>query len=152
MKLSNVGKGTYVSAKFDDATLDLIESIQKELHLLNPTSRNDIHSTIVYSRVKIPFVANVEPTLVSTENHLELWDTKSGKTLVLKLNSPFLEKRHSYSSILGGTYDFPEYKAHITLSYDVGPQFIDVSKPINIPIVSTHEIVEDLDLNWSESE
>lgn len=153
MKLSTSNKGTYVSALFDDFTLDNIQQLQKNLQLLNPTPRDKLHTTIVYSRVHIPYIINTDfVENISTSNKLEVWDTKSGKTLVLMMDSEHLNERHFYSEILGGTYDFDEYKPHITLSYDIGPQFVDLNQKIDFPINISSESIEDLDLNWSDGE
>lgn len=151
MKLSEVEKGTYVSAKFTESTLDKLVEVQNTLGLLNPVSRDDLHTTICYSRVNVPFVASALEALVSTSQHLEIWETSDGPALILCLESEHLKERHKYSRILGATYDFPDYKPHVTLSYNLGAQFIDLSDPnISIPITISHEIVEDLDLDWTK--
>jgi hypothetical protein len=151
MKFSESDKGTYVSAKFTEATLDQIEKVQKSLGLLNPVSRDDLHTTICYSQVNVPFTASNASLIVSTKNHLEIWDTNNGPALILCLNSQYLEERHKYSRILGATYDYPDYKPHITLSYNLGAQAIDLSiTDVNVPITISHEVVEDLDLDWTK--
>ena len=67
------------------------------------------------------------------------------------MNSQYLEERHKYSRILGATYDYPDYKPHITLSYNLGAQAIDLSiTDVNVPITISHEVVEDLDLDWTK--
>ena len=151
MKLSSVNKGTYVCAKFTDETLDALCNLQESLQLYDAVARHKIHSTICYSRVNIPFVAREpEPILISNRNWLEVWDTPSGKTLVLMMDSEHLKERHKYTEILGGTYDFPEYKPHLTLAYDIGARHIEL-KDVDIPIVALYEDVEDLDLDWIEN-
>lgn len=148
MKLSNAGRGTYVSVRFNAETLSNLVELQNKLNLANATPREKMHTTICYSRVYVPYVPSYETVLASTNNHLEIWDTKYGKTLVLVLQSDYLKSRHELSMILGATYDFDEYKPHITLSYDIGETFIDLSKNPDINIVVDAEIVEDLDLDW----
>ena len=78
MKLSEVEKGTYVSAKFTESTLDKLVEVQNKLGLLNPVSRDDLHTTICYSRVNVPFVVSALEALVSTSQHLEIWETSDG--------------------------------------------------------------------------
>ena len=139
--------GLYVCAKFSDLTLDAIERLQRDLKVLNPVPREKIHSTIVYSRVTVPYVASSGSFEVATSGELEVWDTQSGKTLVLKLDSDYLAFRHNYAKALGATYDFPEYRPHITLSYDVGAA--SFGGKVNINVVLAHEKKETLDLTWT---
>ncbi|QFR56099.1 hypothetical protein CPT_Muldoon_148 [Serratia phage Muldoon] len=139
--------GLYVCAKFSDLTLDAIEKLQRDLKVPNPVPRDKIHSTVVFSRVSVPYVAASGSFEVATNGELEVWDTKSGRTLVLVLNSEYLDFRHNYAKALGATYDFPKYIPHITLSYDVGAASFKGKVEINI--VLAHEKKEQLDLSWS---
>lgn len=143
-----MGKGTYVSATFDEDTIERLVNLQKELGLLNPVPREKLHTTIVYSRKWIPFQPVKALGNLAVNAWLESWDTKYGTTLVLKFDSPMLKERHEYANILGATYDFDEYKAHVTLSYDLLGQFIE-SKHVSIVINGDKENVEDLDEDWS---
>ena len=77
-KLSEFGKGTYVCAKFTEDTLDKINEVQEKLGLLNPTNREDLHTTICYSRKYIPFLASNVEVNVSNSQHLEIWKTSDG--------------------------------------------------------------------------
>lgn len=140
-------EGLYVCAKFSDLTLDAIERLQRDLKVPNPVPREKIHSTIVYSRVTVPYVAASGSFEVATSGELEVWDTKSGKTLILKLDSEYLAFRHNYAKALGATYDYPDYKPHITLSYDVGAA--SFKGKVSINVVLAHEEKESLDLSWS---
>lgn len=144
-----MNKGTYVSAHFSDSTLNQLEKFQKELGLLNPVPREKLHCTICYSRVGIPYKP-LNNYYAGISGELEIWDTKYGRTLVLKLNSDQLKERHDYSMILGATYDFPEYIPHITLSYNLGGQKINVENDIYIDMFVDHEHVDELDDNWSD--
>ena len=136
--------------KFDEQTLNEIERIQKELKLLNPVSRSDMHSTICYSRTYVNYPVQSEELLVSTSQSLRIFETARGPALVLELDSQHLTTRHELSKILGATYDFPDYIPHITLSYNIGGQYVDTSKTFNIDVVSSHEYSEDLDLDWAD--
>lgn len=152
MKFSEFDKGTYICAKFTEDTLDRIQEVQKKLGLLNPVKREDLHSTICFSRVYVPFIASNENEFVSKTGHLEIFETNDGPALVLCLDSDYLKHRHELSNILGATYDYPDYKPHITLSYNLGSQYIDLERnnPIEIEIISSKEVVEDLDLDWTK--
>ena len=65
-------------------------------------------------------------------------------------DADYLKYRHEVGNALGATYDFPDYKPHVTLSYGIGSQYVDINQELSIPIVVSKEIVEDLDLNWAD--
>lgn len=146
--LNNVG--TYVAAKFTDSTLDELEGIQKQLKLLNPVARSDLHSTICYSRKYIKFPVDTDNELISVSQSLRIFETSGGPALVLELDSEHLCKRHELAKLLGATYDFPDYIPHITLSYNIGGQYVDTSKTFSANIVKSHEYSEDLDTSWAD--
>lgn len=147
MNIQKFNKGLYVAAKFMDETVDQILELQKRLKLVNPVQSADLHCTIVYSRVDVPYKLNTSAGFIGQAKCLEVWDTKQGKTLVLLLDSPYLKFRHEYANKLGASYDFDNYIPHITLSYDIGAQLIDTNQDVNIQIELAHEYAEELDLD-----
>ncbi len=46
------------------------------------------------------------------------------------------------------TYDYPEYKCHVTFSYDVGDLDISTLPKFEYTLILGEEYVEDLNLNW----
>lgn len=148
IKLNSINKGTYAAVKFNAETLDMLQDLQKELMLFEPVPRDKLHATICFSRVQIPYIPNVESQRIGCTWKLEVFEHNGKRALVALLDSPYLHDRHEYAKILGATYDFPEYKPHITLAYDIGQRPIPASGITGNPIFITHEYVEDLDLNW----
>ncbi|QPI13971.1 RNA ligase [Serratia phage 4S] len=147
MKLSDFSKqGLYVCAKFSEQTLDDIEALQTALKVPNPVPRSKIHSTILYSRVNVPYIAASGSFEVAESGTLEVWDTQDGKTLVMKLESDYLTTRHKYGRAIGGTHDFPDYTPHVTLSYNVGALKFEGSHKLKF--VLSHEKAEPLQLDW----
>lgn len=150
MKFSEVGRGTYAAVKFNDKTLDALCDMQERLKLFDATPRDKMHATICYSRVPVPFkpMQNID-NIIAYAKDFEVFETQSGaRALVLLLDSPYLQSRFEYAMALGATYDFPDYRPHITLAYDIGA----MAKPeleLKIGIGATHEYVEDLDLDWT---
>lgn len=145
---SNESDGTYVAVKFDDSTLKLIADYQSRNNIPNPVAPGDIHSTVVYSRVPIEWSPaedlNIE---VDTEDSIiEVWDTHEGKSrcLVWHYYSAYQHKRFNEAMAKGATYDFPEYKCHITLSYDVGDFDEEQLHKPSFNIVLDHEYVAGL--------
>lgn len=149
IKFSDINKGTYVAIKFNSDTCEQLQVLQNILNLPNKVPLDKLHSTICFSRIKIPYKALEETNFeIGTAKSLEVFEHKNKRALVLLLDSKFLEDRHKYSMILGATYDFPEYRPHVTLSYDIGNLFIDDALVTMEPLVASHEYTEDLDLNW----
>lgn len=135
--------GTYVACKFSDETLDFIQRIQEELRLPNPVPRDELHSTIVYSRVYVPFILDDSPEHLADSCYLRIFETPEKNFLVLAYDSPYMQKRHAYGQILGSSaHDFDEYIPHITIAKDIGPLKYEGS--YDFPIVTTHEYVEEL--------
>lgn len=138
-------KGTYVACKFSDETLDAIQKIQEELRVPNPVPRDELHSTIVYSTEYVPFIPDDSPEHLSESAYLRVFETPTKNVLVLAYDSEYLQKRHYYGNLLGATYDFEEYIPHITIAKDIGP--LEYEGIYEFPIVTSHEYVEDLDLD-----
>lgn len=150
MKLSSVGKGTYVGAKFSPASVEVIKQLQKSLGLFDPVKESKLHTTISFSRKYFEgFALNTNQTEIGRFKRLEVFPTQTGKrALVAIFDSPYLEERHKYSRILGASYDYDEYHPHVTLSYDIGAlKLPEIDLPTDIISIS-HEYVEDLDLEW----
>ncbi|ADG60053.1 RNA ligase [Acinetobacter phage Acj9] len=140
--------GTYAAVKFTAATLDMLQDMQRELQLFEPVPRDKLHSTICFSRVNIPYAAINESRFIGTTGELEIFEHNGKRALVLLLESDYLKERHKYSRILGATYDFDEYRPHITLAYDIGARAKPGYHTRGLPVEISHEYSEDLDLNW----
>lgn len=150
----NMSNGIYVAVKYTDESVDILSKFIEDNHIANPVNVLDIHTTIIYSRQydeieTMGYKFNIPVEIFK----FEVWKTQGGKSaLVAKLFAPELIKRHHYlMSNHDLTYDFPEYKPHITLSYDIGDDFdinlLDASS-IN-KLYTSHEYVEDLELDWT---
>lgn len=146
IQFSDFSTGLYVCAKYSEQTLDEIEALQRALKVPNPVPRAKIHSTILYSRVNVPYVASSGSFEVSKTGTLEVWQTQDGPTLVYVLDSDYLRTRHMYGRAIGGTHDFPDYTPHITLSYNVGPMKFSGKHDVNV--ILSHEKAEPLKLDW----
>lgn len=148
LKFDEVAEGLYVAAKYSEFSLDKIEDLQRQLKVPNPVPREKIHSTICYSRVKIPYNVSSGSFEVATKGHLEVWDHGSSPVLVFVLDSEYLRCRHMYAKALGATHDFPDYTPHITLSYNVGE--LKYSGEYSVPVILDREYKEPLKLDWAD--
>jgi hypothetical protein len=149
-----MGKGTYAGIRFSGDDVDALVKLCKDLRLPNPTPREDLHITLLYSRKYIP--------------NLELWEdidewaypdkfhvfpTHDGKrALVLKLRSSYCIMRHTMlMDKYDATYDYEEYHPHVTLSYDIGDKAMPSFENLNTMPKEFHlalEYMEDLKLDW----
>lgn len=141
-------QGTYVGVRFSSDSLDKIKSIQDKLKLYKPVPLEKLHSTVVFSREKVPYNVETRPAKATT-GKLDVFATATGKrALVMHLDSEYLTNRHEYGKVLGATWDYPDYNPHVTLSYDIGARNIkDIIEPVELDIET--EYLEDLDLEWS---
>lgn len=150
-------KGTYASVSFDKETQEAVKKYQDENGISNPVPVDKLHTTLLYSRKHLPeyeATGDLDEPMVGTVKGFDVWDSQASgkgektKCLVLEYNCECLTKRHkSLMDEHEATYDYDEYKPHITMSYDFDgdvdklPKFTD-----NINI--TKETGEDLDLSW----
>jgi len=122
MKLTDLvtNQGVYAALKIIDG-IDEIKKFIKDNNVHDPVHEHDLHVTLLYSRVPMPGYAP-DPELVhdALVGLPDIFTTSEGKKcLVLKITGPTILRRHTeLHSLYGGTYDFPKYTPHITLSYD----------------------------------
>lgn len=157
--------GTYAAVHLDKSTTDAIAKYMKENDIPNPLAAEKMHTTVLYSRKHCPDyepAGKIDPPWIGTPTHFDVWESrgkdesdKPKRCLVLEYDCPQLDARHEeLMEEHGATYDFPDYKTHITLSYDIGDMDIkdlpDIKKMLpEIKIVS--EYGEDLDLDWAKN-
>jgi hypothetical protein len=159
-KITTLGvDGTYIAAKFTSNTVDAVYALANALGVDNVTAKEKMHVTIVYSRkpfTDFTIYSKLKTPWKGDVTELEIFETQSGsRALVLRFNSKKLNERHEYfKKEYGATYDFPEYKTHITLSYDVGPDWeipknLAVNKLIK-EIEISYEYYEPLNNDWAK--
>jgi hypothetical protein len=148
-------KPYFVAASVDEKTRHALATYIVHNGIPNPIPIDELHTTILYSRKPTdPPKLKDNPKYQGEPVGFEVWDTKtsnskSGKALVLRVKCSDLEGRHAkLMKDLDASYDFPEYKTHITLSYDCG-----AINPAKLPlpdfkIVYNEEYAKVLDLDW----
>ena len=129
-EIRSTPNGSYAGARFSANTKDAIKNYISKNNIPNSPNTDSLHSTILYSRKYLPdFVAKgpYDPTIKGQPTGFEVWPSQpdeNGHTkncLVLTFDAPDLVARHeSLMSQHNATYDFDEYKPHVTFSYDVG--------------------------------
>ena len=127
--------GTYVSMDLLEQTKDLMDHfVEMNLGLTERVDKSTYHITIIYSRAPVPSAEQYAGTLAATAAKVsgyEIFPTKNdGKCLVMRLEFPFANLLNKQLSAEGATSDYPEYKPHMTIAYNI-TQDID---PHNLPL------------------
>jgi len=114
--------GTYISVKLnkqDSAKLDFWATENGIKNLIDPS---EYHTTVIYSKKGIPDSKgyDLDLPIEAKISGWEIFDSQgSTKCLVGVLDSKELVKHHNnIMSTYKGTYDFPKYIPHITLTYN----------------------------------
>jgi hypothetical protein len=123
--------GTYVSMDLSDESRALLDNfVEMSLGLTERVDPSTYHITVIYSRTPVPtaeHIAGMSTTTIASVVGYEVFPTKSnGKCLVMRLQFSFAESLNSKLTQEGATSDYPEYKPHLTLAYDM-EQEIDPS-------------------------
>lgn len=161
LEILQKNKGTYAAVRFDKDTTAALAKYIVTNDLPNPISEDKMHCTLLYSRKFCPNYiprGKIDPPWIGKPTKLEVWESRGDepkRCLVMKFKCKQLHDRHKeLMEEHKATYDFPEYKTHVTLSYDIGDmdgsELPDISQAIKeLKIVK--EYGEDLVLNWAEN-
>ena len=154
-------KGTYAAVSFSDDTKNAIKEYIDENDIPNGTPADKFHSTLLYSKRYCPNYepqGKLEPMWEGAAGKFHVWegqpddDGHKPNCLVMEFNCAKLNARHKeLMDEHNATFDFPEYKTHITFSYDIGEMDIKQLPEFNTPIEIVEEYGEDLDLDWAQN-
>lgn len=117
--------GTYAAVLFDETTMDSIIAFIKHHNIPNGLTRNDLHSTVCYSRkpVKVD-ISGVTATMPwpGTPHKVRIFKSDDNPTaLVVEYKCPAQEQEFKKLRARGATWDYDnDYTPHFTLSYDIG--------------------------------
>lgn len=159
---SNDKQGTYAGVRFSDDTIERIKAFIKKYDIPNAVRSSKLHTTLLYSRKHLPnFEARgkLDSPIIGTPTGFDLWKTqpKEGQEqtqcLVLKYDAPELKALHeALMKEHGATWDYPDFNAHVTLSYNYPGSLEDVGDPSEVgEIEIVEEYGEDLNLDWANS-
>ena len=153
--------GTYAAVRFDEDTIGRIKTFIEENEITNPVPDDKLHTTLLYSKKYCPDyepLGDLDEPLVGVPTEFDVWDSQpneddnKSKCLVLQYDCDALTDRHeSLMKEHGATFDFDEYKPHVTFSYDIGDLDVENLDPSNIgDLTIVHEYGEDLSLTWAK--
>lgn len=153
LKAEDAKNGTYVGLKMDPDSKEALKAFQKSIP--NPLSSSEFHTTLIYSRKPFTFESRgkLDEPIVAKPKKFSIFDTQTGaRCLVIELESKEIEERHRYiMDKYKATYDYPEYKPHVTLSYDIGDFDISKLKIEDVPEVKfVSEYDQPIDLEWEK--
>ena len=117
---SKHANGTYASLILSKDSQDKLNQFMSS-QIATGVDPSTYHCTVMYSRVPVPQADYVlAPTPISARaKAYEIFPSKDGKKcLVLLIDSQEANDLHQHLMDLGASYDYPEYKAHITLASD----------------------------------
>lgn len=155
--------GTYVEATYTTETVDLLSDWVKENKIPQPLDKTKYHSTVLYSRTQLPKVHGAiydrridtsrdgwqcQPTGFKLFDSNGRFGDKTKKALVMLLSAPKIEELFAQLLAAGGTHDYPDYYAHVTLSYKC-PLDFDLAK-LHVPsfYLQVYQVIaKPLDIN-----
>ena len=149
--MEDVKQPWYVAMRPEESAKNDIARIVKQSKIPNPHDKTQYHCTLIYSRQPCKEPQPDRKLKISVQpEKWEVFETRDGKRcLVLKLDSSMLQVRHKQlMKQLSASYDFPSYKPHITVSYDIGD--LDITDiplpkgPFNM-VGEYSELLDDLD-------
>ena len=116
--------GTYAAARLTEESKELLVAAMTRWEVPNQLSPTDFHITITYSTTPCP---DIKPVDVKGQMLVPVGFELFGEnhdTLVLLVENQLLSDLHEeHADKYGATSTHPEYRPHVTLSYDVGPDF-----------------------------
>ena len=140
MSLSQYDKhkdGTYVALNLSKESKALLDNfVEMNLGLTERVDPESYHITVIYSRTPVPsaenyLTANSPLPVEALATGYEIFPTKNdGKCLVMRLACPYATRLNSELDKQGATSDYGEYKAHITIAYDMAQEINPDTLPI----------------------
>lgn len=118
--------GTYVSLEMSPQSRALLDNfVEMNLGLSERVDSKTYHITVIYSRTPVPSAENLlhMQTSLPVEAQAmgyEVFPTKNdGHCLVMRVICPYATRLNANLANEGATSDYDEYKAHITIAYDI---------------------------------
>ena len=128
--------GTYVALNLSEESKALLDNfVEMNLGLTERVDPSTYHITVIYSRTPVPSAENYKekhklPATAMVSGY-EIFPTKNdGLCLVMRLVCPYATELNSQLGKQGATSDYPEYKPHMTIAYDMTQKVDHESLPI----------------------
>lgn len=149
-----MNKGVYVAVKPTEQSIIELNLLIQKYDIPNAIDGNKLHSTIVFSRIYADISVNKDNIYEATIENFRIFKMRGGDSgLAIQMKSTAIVNRHMYfMKKYNLAYEFDEFIPHITITYNIKPDF-DCSKlSIDRKKLFFHgEYVEDLDLEWQKN-
>jgi len=154
-------KGSYAGLRFSDGTKKAIKDYAIENKIPNRLASNKMHTTLLYSRKYLPDyepAGKLEQPMLGKFDKFEIFHSqpdeegKVANCLVMRYKCE--EQTNRFDALMKehkATFDFDEYKPHVTMSYDIGDMDIKDLPKFEGEIELVEEYGEDLDLDWAKN-
>lgn len=148
--------GVYACVKFCEETNTDLYLWGIKNYIPNVEQEGEYHSTILYSRAPCPgYVPEnklEQPIIVYGPFTPHIFPRKDSdkNVLVLEFKCQWMEDRHKLGRALGASHDFPEFRTHVTISYDAGDVDLSMLTEFKGPLKIVRENVEPLDTDFFE--
>lgn len=151
-KLNENKNGVYIGMRLSSDSKKLIQDFINENDIQNPVPLSDLHVTLIYSEVYANGIDSKDKldSVGGVSKGFSLFG-EDKNVLVLEVESEGLTERHNeyMEQFPELKWSWPDYKPHVTLSYDVGSDFdLSILPPFKDKIIFVDEYVEDLDPNY----
>ena len=153
-------RGTYAGVHFSESTNNAIRNYIIANDIPNPVPADKLHCTLLYSRKHCPDYeaqGQLDTPIIGKPGKFEIWpgqpeeDGHCPNCLVLNFESTELEQRHQHlMDEHKATFDYPEYKTHVTFSYDVGDMKLEDIPEFTDQIEIVEEYGERLSADWAK--
>jgi hypothetical protein len=157
-------RGTYYGAHPTAETAESILDFLSDHKVPNPITEKLLHCTVIYSRVwcTAKALGDLDPHWEGDFDAYNVWPThpkeneEQTNCLTLSFVCPEMHKRHQDLRKEGATHDYPDFKPHLTLSYDVGDKYDHLKESLVLPhykgpLAFHHEYSEPLNLDFVKS-
>jgi hypothetical protein len=130
MNIPSYTHGTFAMLKLSANSASSLMSWCRENNL--PCIDDEyLHCTILYSRKPVDRLSDLNGLRMLISATIIGWE-RFGTALVLKLYSSQIDLLHSLMIGQGGTHDFPEYIAHVSITYDWQTNYLPELTPAMI--------------------
>lgn len=118
----------------------------------NPIQPEEMHVTQVYSKKPVKLMPDHQVSMLQLNKpnmHLETFPSQDNKrALVIRFDDKYFHDRFLQAKAAGASYDYGEYKPHVTISYDVDDFDYTKLKPPELPMIFGSEEHSPLDEDW----
>lgn len=144
--------GRYVAYKLRSKSKDLLSKFCKKLDIPNALDKDEYHISLIYSKKDFDWKPlGIMDSYIKLEPKTFFWEVfqkdekDAPRILVLRCHNAYLDRRYEKALENGGVSDFPSYKQHISVSYDVPEDFDHTKLPTpTFPIYLSAEYQEPL--------